>query len=114
MGQVWVGGVELVHLLGEGHDALVGVGGLQCGQFDAAHEETLHLGGVVLVNTLGNDFLHRLAHLVVVEFAVIFAECFLIFADFRSMVVMVLMLVLMFMHILPFFFLYCLIFMLLI
>ena len=88
MGQFAVGLVELVDLLGEGHHALLRVGGFQGGQFDAAHEEPLHLGGVVLVNTLGNDAFHRLAHLVVVQLGVVLAQCLFVFTLLWSMVML--------------------------
>ena len=88
MWQVGVGVVEIVDALGEGHHALVGVGGLQRGQLDAAHEEFLHLGRVVLVNALGDDFLYCLAHVPVGDVEVILAQCILVDALLRAVVMM--------------------------
>lgn len=87
MGQVGVGVVKLVDALGEGQHALLGVGGLERGQLDAAHQEALHLGRVVLVNLLGDELFHLFFHRVVVDVEVVFVECLFVFAFLRGLAV---------------------------
>ena len=80
MGQFGILLVELVHALGEGHHALVGIGGLEGCQLDTAEEEFLHFERIVFMYFLCDDFLDGVGYLLVVQLAVVFSQCLLVFA----------------------------------
>ena len=83
MGQVGIGLVELVDLFRHGQNTFVCVGGVETGEFHAAEKEFLDLLVVVLRHLLSDDLLDGGFHLCLVDIAVVFVQCLLIFVFFR-------------------------------
>ena len=80
MGQGGVGFIELIHFLGECHDALIRVLCIERGEFHASHKEFLHFEGVVLRHFFSNDSLHFFLNSSIIDVYIIFVQYFFDFA----------------------------------
>ena len=64
--------LEVVDATGEVGDALLIVGRVEAGEVDAAEAELEDLCGIVSVEIVGNDLLHFLGNLLIIEVDVVF------------------------------------------